>query len=241
MRRIRSAVNTLRENRKKGAALVIAIIIMLLLTMLSLALLTVSYSLHQTAYRQRNMEQCKEIAQGLSKEISAELCSVDENTYQTVQEVKAALEEESVYPLWSYLRCSLWQSEWAYYNENEPRHQFENACRSYELEYQGLDENEKVPGAVTVAIYWESERGVSKDETAVTPVFIMVTCQIGNQKSTITTEYELSIESSHITVPQDTESEDTDWKLYQPQGSCNPRGNYIDLTEAWSFKECLRE
>ena len=45
--------------QKEGSALLIAIVIMMVLTMLTLALLLVSYSLFATANKQQGMEQCK--------------------------------------------------------------------------------------------------------------------------------------------------------------------------------------
>ena len=59
--------------QKEGSALLIAIVIMMVLTMLTLALLLVSYSLFATANKQQGMEQCKEMAQSLSRELEEEI------------------------------------------------------------------------------------------------------------------------------------------------------------------------
>lgn len=232
MRRIRSGMHALKSNKKKGAALVIAIIIMLLLTMLSLVLLTVSYSLHRTAYRQRNMEQCKEIAQGLSKELQAELRAVDNQKFQTIDDVRAELNNEHPeYPLWSYLRCNLWQNDWPYYNDSEPGHQFQIARREFTLDYENKAEGEEIPGDVTVAMYWEGDHDTTKDKGATVYFYIQVTCQIGDQKSTITSEYDLNIavgENERYTVSEGN-------RMFTPIGSCNPHGYVIDLAERWYF------
>lgn len=238
VRRIKNRIDALKENRNKGAALVIAVIIMLLLTMLSLVLLTVSYSLHQTAYRQRNMEQCKEITQGICKEIHEELCTINNTTFTTVEEVKTAIESNQ-YPLWSYLRCSLWQVQWPYYNENESLHKFDRACRYFTLEYKNVKTGEEIPGEVTVAIYWESEKDVTKDEGDDTPVFIQVTCQIGKQKSTITSEYVLHIDTE--VANKYTGATDDDKKYVVRNQKNNPYHNVINLEEKWYFTETSRE
>ena len=106
--------------QKEGSALLIAIVIMMVLTMLTLALLLVSYSLFATANKQQGMEQCKEMAQSLSRELEEEITGTDVD-FSTYDEMKTAYEAGES-PLWFYLRFNLWQSDWPYYNEEERGH-----------------------------------------------------------------------------------------------------------------------
>lgn len=215
---------------KNGAALVIALVIMLLLVMLSAALLLASYSLYNTSYRQRNVEQCKEIAQGISRELHAEIMA---KKFLTETEVREALTPKndstnSEYPLWAYLRCNLWQSSWPYFNEEEARHQKSDAYRSFTLDYTGSGA-EKIPGEVTVVMYRESSRDDDeKINGGSSEFYIEVTCQIGKQKSTITSRYEL------VVTLFDKEA-DPDAHRWTPVGSFNPANNEINTNEKWEF------
>lgn len=213
--------------KKSGSALVVAIVIMLLVMMLSFALLLACFSLRQSAVRQRTLEQCKEIAQGVSKELTAEIT----RDFKTPEEVETSLTNDK-FPLWNYLRCNLWQTTWPYYNEDEARHQKKAAYKYFTLDY-GAD---GVPGDVTVAMYWESARGESKDGETVTPFFMEVTCQIGEQKSVITSEYELMIDNfSSVSNPEG----EADYKPGNPE--CNPHQNTIQKNEKWTFSFVERE
>ena len=60
------------DKKKDGSALLVAIIIMAVVMMLSLALMLVSFNLYATASRQQNTAQC-ELAQSLSKELRSEV------------------------------------------------------------------------------------------------------------------------------------------------------------------------
>lgn len=218
-------------NNKKGSALLIAIVIMMVVTMLSLALLLVSYSLFATSNKQKNTEQCKEIAQGISRELEEEITgtSVDFSNYG---EMRKALDEGKS-PLWFYLRFNLWQSSWPYYNSEERGHTSSYAYRYFSID--GTKDGEKdILGDVTVLMYWESESGAVKgsDEEqnentqSETTFVILVTCQRGKQKSTIKSTYDIIIE------------EQAD---YGGEGEqiirCteNPNNNTIQTNEKWTF------
>ena len=117
--------------QKEGSALLIAIVIMMVLTMLTLALLLVSYSLFATANKQQGMEQCKEMAQSLSRELEEEITGTDVD-FSTYDEMKTAYEAGES-PLWFYLRFNLWQSDWPYYNEEERGHTAAYAYRYFDI------------------------------------------------------------------------------------------------------------
>lgn len=207
---------------KNGAALVVAVVIMLLVVMLSSAMLLISYSLYNTSYRQSNMDQCKEIAQGISREIRGEVQAGNTVKKEDMERVL----NEGTYPLWGYLRCNLWQTSWPYFNEDEARHQRNDAYREFQFEYTGL--SEQIPGEVTVVMYRESSRDDDDKTTKGSSEFyIQVTCQIGKQKSTITSQYELTVEPFDPNVSEKEE--------ITPSGSCNPESNTINLNEKWIF------
>lgn len=241
-----------QTGRNSGSALVVALVIMLMVMMLSLALLLACYSLRMSAVRQRTLEQCKELAQSVSRELTAEITGEAYNfeDFAAVQKVLSGSIDEAKkkdYLLWSYLRCNLWQSSWPYYNEDEATHQAAAAYRYFTLEY---DSSEVPPGEVTVAMYWESEQGnrkrpmmsygdgTSEAYSAVTPFYIEVTCQIGNQKSTITSEYELLIETGKEGYNgSDQQGQKGVWSPTQG----NPNGNSIFADEKWTFSFIERE
>lgn len=221
-----------KAGKNSGSAIVVAVVIMMLVMMLSLALLLACYSLRNSAVRQRTMEQCKEIAQGISKELTEEI-DISRVRFDKYEDVKAALASNQ-YPLWCYLRCNLWQTSWLYLNEDEPKHQEADAYKEFTLNYETTEE---IPGDVTIAMYWESESGESKENGIVTPFFIKVTCRIGEQKSTITSEYELHIEKNDPNYqPLETE------KSYTPTSTAaNPQNNTIQLDEKWEIHFVERE
>lgn len=217
-----------KTGKNSGAALVVAIVILMLVMTLSLALLLACFSLRQSAVKQRTVEQCKEIAQGLSKELEQEITV----SFESPEKVKEALKGEE-YPLWSYLRCNIWQSSWPYFNEDEGMHQEESAYKYFTLnDNTGAGE---IPGLVTVAMYWESERGDNRETRVSWPFYIQITCQIGQQQSTIVSEYELYIEKKSEYASAGEEG------FVPGNALCNPKGNMIYLNEAWEFHFVERE
>lgn len=211
---------------KKGAALVVALVIMLLIVMLSAALLLASYSLYNTSRRQQQLEQCKEIAQGVSRELREELQGPK---FTEPNQVKAALADDTPYPLWAYLRCNLWQSNWPYYNPDEPGRPKSSALRTFQLEYTGPGSDD-IPGQVSVEIYRESSQETDDKTNGTTcDFFVVVTCQIGSQKSSITTQYELQV------VFFDELAGENDDYTEIPVTKFNPDHHKVYLNERWIF------
>lgn len=209
---------------KKGSALLIAIVIMMAVMMLSLALLLVSYSLFATANKQQHVEQCKELAQSLCKELEAELTI---QPFANYTEQKEAL-DAGKYPLWFYLRYNIWQSSWPYYNAEERGHTATYAYRYFDIALG--DEAVNAVDDISVLMYWESE---SDAEEAGTPLVVQVTCKKGRQQSTITSTYELVIGSTdYADAPMDLET--------GPE-SVNPNRNMIDARKVWAWSLSARE
>ena len=219
----------MRKN-KRGSALLIAIIIMMVVLLLSLALLLVSYSLFVTAAKQQNMEQCKEMAQSLSRELEEEITGTD-TAFKTYADMKQAM-TSGKNPLWFYLRFHLWQTDWPYYNAEERGHTSTHAYRYFTLHAEDLEERDAaVLDGITVKMYWESESDAQRDGE--TPFVIEITCQKGKQKSTITSFYELSVD-----VPADYGGEGE--KLLE-HSVYNASRNTIQTDEKWTFSLSQRE
>lgn len=217
-----------RSSDQSGSALVIAIVVMMVVMMLSLALLLVSFSLFNSANKQQTTEQCKEIAQGISRELELEITGKDVN-FKNAGEMEGAM-TEGKNPLWFYLRCNLHQENWPYYNSEESFHSGTYAYRYFDLASSGSTDTEILDG-VTVKMYWESEDGADKRRNAT--LVIQVTCEKLKQKSTITTSYELAVEDSFAGYGAGSEM--------IPNGACNPGRNTINTGEKWTFTVSKRE
>lgn len=214
---------------KKGSALLGAVIIMAVLMMLSLSLLLVSYSLFSTANKQMQKLQCRELAQTLSKELEEEIVRQPFSSY----EEQAAAMENGRLPLWFYLRYNVWQSSWPYYNSDERGHTSTYAYRYFTLETtSGEDEGwAAYVDGISVLMYWESEAGADKEDTVLR---VEVSCQRGNQRSAITSTYELILgDTGYGGVAEGEETADA--------GAFNPNLNTIQKNEVWSWALSARE
>lgn len=220
MERGMRAVKKKTLTKKDGSALLVAIIIMAVVMMLSLALMLVSFNLYATASRQQNMAQCKELAQSLSGALESEITIPP---FESYSEQMDAL-EAGQYPLWFYLRYNVGQSNWPYFNDQR-RHTEEYAQRFFRiLPSDDATEEAKLMDDISIIMYWESETGL--EENGITLV-VQVSCEKGGQKSVITVTYELIIGS------QDYDDAETG---VRPNSSSNPSLNELKYPEkAWSW------
>lgn len=212
---------------KNGSALLIAIVIMMVVTMLGLALLLVSYSLFATSNRQKSMEQCKALAQSLSRELEEEITISQFSSYAAQNQAL----NEGKFPLWFYLRSNIWQTNWPYYNAEERGHTEDFAYRYFKLDGSNDEVNEVVDD-ISICIYWESEADAQKVGT---PLIVQVTCTKGKQKSTITSTYELVIGANDYEDIKETSDKTT------IPGKYNPGNNTIETGEIWSWSLTERE
>lgn len=192
--------------KKDGSALIVAVVIMIVLMFLALALLLVSYTLFATANRQQNLSQSRELAQTVSRQIAAEI---------TISAPEAGHEDD--YPVWKYLKDNISitanrdviPSKWPYYEPGKYRHEKEDAYRYFKLEslaLDGIDEKMAAGGSklldnTTVIMYWENDNmdvvlseGEAEDGTLLT---VIVTCNDNNEETTITTQYELNVDTEN--------------------------------------------
>ncbi|MDD3403021.1 MAG: hypothetical protein PHQ72_06660 [Hespellia sp.] len=221
-------------DNKKGSALLIAIVIMMVTMMLGLALLLVSYSLFSTANKQRTMEQCKEMSQSVSKELEQEIAIKEFENYDAQ---KASLEAGDNL-LYFYIRYNIWQDSWPYYNPDERGHTSEYAYRYFDL--NGIDEMNNTD--VTILMYWECDsdwyEGGASDKAEIdkngTNLIVKVICQKGKQKSTITNTY--TLQSGTGADGWGAPATDS-----TKQETANPNSNMIYPQEKWTFEQPERE
>lgn len=192
---------------RNGSALIIAVVIMIVLMFLALALLLVSYTLFATANRQQNLSQSRELAQAISRQLAAEI------TISTPDEGQES-------DLWKYLKDNISisanrdaiPSKWPYYEPGKYRHEQDDAYRYFKLGSSvltGVNENiaadgNKLLSDTTVLMYWENDRmddnntGLTDAEVADgTVLTVVVTCNDNNEETTVTTQYELNVDTSN--------------------------------------------
>lgn len=228
-------------HNKEGSALLIAIVIMMVVTMLSLALLLVSYSLFATSNSQNVTDQCKAFAQSLSRELEAELTAPQFEKYSD-QEIAMRNKE---YPFWFYLRFNIWQSSWPYYNIDEPRHSGDYAYRYFTIDPETAGASDVID-EISILIYWESDADTfqnwtkygindNKDETLLT---IRVTCKKGKQQSTISSTFQLHREYTYSDAPKTENPNDSSGLA---TSDIYGVGNYIRKSERWTWSLSDRE
>lgn len=192
---------------KDGSALIVAIVIMVVLMMLGLSLLLVSYSLFSTVTRKQHLEQSRELAETLSRQIEAEI---------TISTPAAADEDD--YPLWKYLKDNISvknnASKWPYFDDDADGHKAADAYRFFSIQSDVTSGGADAKLAQTakdllsdtcVLMYWETEHAdmaagdptlgdeVLNNEAVLT---VEVTCTAGDETTTITTRYVLTIDST---------------------------------------------
>lgn len=192
---------------KDGSALIVAIVIMVVLMMLGLSLLLVSYSLFSTVTRRQHLEQSRELSETLSRQLAAEI---------TISTPVAS--DEPDYPVWYYLKQNISVAhnadKWPYYDEEVSGHQAADAYRFFSIESSGTSPGADAQLAQTakellsdsyVLMYWETEHAdmaaeaSPPDDKVLTNEAVLtveVTCTAGNETTTTTTRYVLSIDST---------------------------------------------
>ncbi len=229
-----------RTNNQKGSALIIAMVVMLVLTVLGLSLMYASYSLFATVNRQQSAEQCRLMARSVSEEIEQELTGV---SFVSQEEFEAALIDRNSHdehPLWYYLRFNLLhlnpdeqsrEAVWKYYNEVERDHKkLEKVQRKFKLTADSGEAKTVLDGYdITILIHWESEAGASRFNS--TPVIIQVISEKDRQRSVITSTYELNVDYYA--------GENIGFMHYD--STYNPNQLTINSIERWTFSCVLRE
>lgn len=171
---------------KKGAALLVAVFLMLLLLVLSVSLLLGAYSLTHTMQGERQSMQTKELAKTFSTGLERELTEVQFADAAAEEAARSAGEDA----LWFYLKDQIGQGSWQVQTERTFAIGGENVTE--ETAEQLLEQSQ-------VAMQWK-ELSDGTIELSVT-----VTAQSGKESSEITTVYTLKRE------PYEGEEENERW------------------------------
>lgn len=206
-----------KENR--GAAMVVAIIVVAILMVFTFSLLLVTYSLYASQNKRvaskKNSEAANSLSVAMRTELSNEEAFVDSD-------------------LWIYLRCHLFQDDWTFYDPSIDGHKEADAIKSFEMKANpnyyrddsGKSTIDGYPGLIKLRVYWmlpkEIESKMKNDETEMDFVknlslsdlrnntitvsgsdktseyksgirlFVEITCESASQSYTVKNEYHLT-------------------------------------------------
>ena len=178
------------KNSNRGAALMVAVVIIGILMVFVLSLLLVTYPLYASQNKKSASRRNAEAANTFSVALTKELVS-----------------NGSAGELWRYLRFNVCTSTWPYYMPGEEGHGEAEAFRYFNVNYnfvkQYFDEPddeeqdplsglEGFPGKMELCIYWKAptEHDMADSKTG-TRLFIEVICETGSQSYVIKNEYAL--------------------------------------------------
>ena len=254
-----------KDNRNKGATMIVAIIIMSILVIFTFSLALVAYTLYASQNKNVASMKCSETANTFNQALEYELTHEGDNfldspTFQSY--------------LYKYIRINMCQKDtWPYYNPEEPLgHSKEYAFRYFDLRYNqnttsyGSDDNVKtkedgslqtlndvgvegMPGRTEVCIYWMLPDGVETSDDNLSAagesrngvrLFVEITSEAASQSYTVTSEYLLRIASYqdlHIKNELMTACSSVDTAI-------NPQGiqyNSINIDEYWKWERIVGE
>ena len=255
--------NTARNNR--GAALMMAVVIIGILMIFVFSLLLVTYSMYASQNKKSASKKNREAAYTLSKAITKDITGDDAAGRSA---------------LWRYIRFNICCTDdyWPYYDGVSDGHKEEDACRYFDLkvnyadayfQFNASDESEEdprttlegFPGSVKLCVYWMPEEELLYDEygniqevtvsqikesadgEAGIRLFIEVICETASQSCTVKNSYILSSTNSQTSDRRALESyaaiEDGKVNPYNPCGfSCGNTGTQlIDSRKKWEWVE----
>lgn len=213
---MKRAVRVIKQN--KGATLIVAIGIMMIIMMVTASILVAAYSLFQTVNGQGVQTQCHEIALDISDIVEQQLTApMDrlqpvggaEGTEQflTAEDFKNVvflntIEKKS--PLWYYVRCNMFQSSWPYWDQSNEdlNHLKQQAWKHFSVaEMLDGDNGYLQDYKVDIEMYWLNDDGEGQiDVSQMTPyedfsnkLVVRVTVSCWQYEDTVTTEYLLSV------------------------------------------------
>ena len=257
MHKLRNKKNIRSGDR--GAALMVAIVIIGILMVFALSLLLVTYTLYASQNKKAASQRNTEAANTLSVALTTELTvGLDKNGVK---------QDPSESELWRYLRFNLCTDKtWPYYNPGEAGHGETEAFRYFNLNYNfvakyfdapsttaqdPLSGLEGFPGKVQLCVYWCLPPDI--DETAEindffagrsangkngVRLYIEVICETGSQTYIVKNKYLLT-ENDFGTA--DTRLK-TALKKYAEEKAYNPLqlktedGVKLDKKWSWSFE-----
>ena len=216
-------IESYKENKNKGAAMIVCVTIISILVVFCFSLLLVTYTLYASQNKNmqsdRNSEACKTLSTSIRQELVES--SEDSNLYK-------------------YIRYNVNQESWPFYDTEKPDHQKEDAFRYFRLDKANSIDIGGYPGDIEICMYWQqsgefteqkvkNESGV--EETIQIPsargikLFVEVTCRSGSQSYSIKSEYRLAVSKKR-----------TNLKIKSEVADINPFGNSINNKETWKWK-----
>lgn len=237
----------------KGAAMIVALVVMTVLMMFCLSLLLVVYSLYTSTLKKNSTLQCKEACKTMSFELQSELTEPVYTDYESQSVAQKSVTGTGGDSLWFYIRYNIWQDSWPYYSSTERGHGKDTAYR-----YFTITPSEGVAGMtedIKVCIYWEKDNTIDDtvsddiatdgtgqeadgsdvlEQRADTILHVIVTCSKNEQSYSIETEYTL-MAGEYADITDKTEEE-----TMLRQG-INPYNNSIYKFEKWQWVFSERE
>lgn len=164
------------RTNQKGAAMIMVLCMMALITALSLSLLLTASVVFSSARNEWDREQCRILAVSLSQELEKDL----QSTTGGANSLRACLEEK------------IKDGSWVYYNEDERGHTSRYADWNFALDWSKLSDEVKQQAGITgkeavnVLIHWEGTKDIPEE------LMVKVTVQRSGLSGTITSEYHYS-------------------------------------------------
>ena len=94
----------------KGAAMIVALVVMTVLMMFCLSLLLVVYSLYTSILKKNSALQCKEACKTMSFELQSELTEPEYADYESQRAAKEGVTGTGGDSLWFYIRYNIWRT-----------------------------------------------------------------------------------------------------------------------------------
>lgn len=197
------------RKRQQGSAMIVVVCVMVVTIALSLALLLSASVLSMNAIRSNQKEQCRISAISMSEALRDEIEAA--GTYPTKPQVGG-----DTSTLAGKLH-TVYSSDWVQYWENV------GSVQQIQIDAKGIytyqAEHESMPSTkFTVQMYWMHEAGIDPEAEELAPVlaekfngvtlYIKVTCQVGEEASTIISTYIPDPESIQL----NSDNTDFSWK-----------------------------
>ncbi|MCR4813924.1 MAG: type II secretion system GspH family protein [Lachnospiraceae bacterium] len=228
----------------RGAAMMVAIVIVGILMIFIFSLLLVSYTLYASQSKVPASRRNSEAANSLSQALETEMTRTD-----------APLDSA----LWKYVRLNILQESWPYYDPSVDGHGSEAAFRYFNLGYQRINaykdyledsgtegvlgELSGYPGNVEICMYYELPKGASTTDDPAhlldksgTVLTMEIACDTGSQTYVVTNKYLLTQTNDNSRDAKTALLAALTNKEYY-----NPWNNTVDFTEKWVWEFQSRE
>lgn len=178
------------HKKNEGVTTIVVVCVMAVIMTLALGLLLSASVLLNTAQKTAAKEQCRILAVSFSDEVRKELISSEYQYDSQSSETAGRVEKTGASPLWHYIKQSISEGSWPYYNEAEGSlHNKENAWYTFTMQPAGAASQ---IADTKITLYWEPD----SDNKIPARLITRVTVTVKEQSCTITDTYELSANGS---------------------------------------------